>query len=243
LGGSTDAEIVMSDVAFASSEKLDSVTLKDGNGQAVQFAVEPLADDGAVVIRTDATLTPGRYTLTANCQEFGASQRTLIVGEAAPLPTKLGTLTQQFTDSSCDSQPSLVFTLELDPAAVPYAALLELSVSVDGGEPFLWAPFGSLSAEASSTLSLVLDRCSSAADQKCVPAQMAQLELHTRVAGEMDELEPVQLAVDGSCEPPPSEKQCAYAPTRVQHCWDRGTNLILTLGVLAVWVVRRRKRT
>ncbi|HEX2730841.1 MAG TPA: hypothetical protein VHM70_04520, partial [Polyangiaceae bacterium] len=165
LGGSTDAEIVMSDVAFASSEKLDSVTLKDGNGQAVQFAVEPLADDGAVVIRTDATLTPGRYTLTANCQEFGASQRTLIVGEAAPLPTKLGTLTQQFTDSSCDSQPSLVFTLELDPAAVPYAALLELSVSVDGGEPFLWAPFGSLSAEASSTLSLVLDRCSSAADQ------------------------------------------------------------------------------
>jgi hypothetical protein len=72
---------------------------------------------------------------------------------------------------------------------------------------------------------------------------MAQLELHTRVAGEMDELEPVQLAVDGSCEPPPSEKQCAYAPTRVQHCWDRGTNLILTLGVLAVWVVRRRKRT
>jgi hypothetical protein len=66
LRGVGDAKIVVSDVAFASDEQLESVTLQDSNGRAVPFTLEPFGPSGAVVIRTESTLSPGNYSLTAS---------------------------------------------------------------------------------------------------------------------------------------------------------------------------------
>jgi hypothetical protein len=190
------------------------------------------------------TLVPQqfRYELRVqdtSCAEFGSSERTLIVTEAAPVPTKLGSLEQRMGSQSCDQAPR--FDLLLDSATLPYASLLEISVSVDQGEPFVWMPFGSLGDQNEH---FELDRCSSVDDRECVPSSTVHLEVHTRVAGEVEELLPLQLDVDASCKPPaPLEPLCSYSRGASGSPSGGYATRLLGLALLsAFWFQRRRRR-
>jgi hypothetical protein len=113
------------------------------------FAARAMTDRRAFLLVPDAPLTIGETYVVADaavCSTYGASSTAtrFIVGPAAPLPTALGalgaseqvikTLSVPTYTGSCTSDVTAAqraITLDLDPAAAPWAELLEIQTLVD----------------------------------------------------------------------------------------------------------------
>lgn len=239
------SQVVTGDVAFASSQEVDSAILADSMGQQIAVSAEPMGERGATVLRTEMALTQGQYVLIAECAT-GSVQQIVQVGEAAPLPEALGSLTLADHPERCDQSPWLDFALELDPKAIPYAALLELSVKFDSGPEWVWVPFGALPQPGEDEpLVLPMERCGGDTPRMgCAPRTETKFVVTARIAGETEALPVVELPFDGRCtvkkeEPTPACEVTSHA--KVISSPARGALPLLGIGVLALLCVRRRR--
>lgn len=239
------SQVVTGDVAFASSQEVDSATLADSTGQEIAVTAEPMGEEGATVLRTEMALTQGEYVLIAECP-MGSVAHVLQVGEAAELPEALGTLTLPEHPSRCDLSQSLGFELELETKAIPYSALLELSVKFDSGPEWVWVPYGALpQPTADEPLVLPLERCSGEeALLGCAPRSNATLHVTARIAGEAEALPAIEVPFDGRCTVTKHEPEAACEVTaraRVLSTPARQQWLLLGASALGALCVRRRR--
>ena len=239
------SQVVTGDVAFASSQQVHSATLADSTGQEIAVTAESMGEEGATVLRTEMALTQGQYLLIAECP-MGSVAHVLQVGEAAPLPEALGTLTLSEHAERCDQSRTLGFELELEPKAVPYSALLELSVQFDSGPEWVWVPYGTLPQPAADEpLVLPLKRCSGEkAAPGCAPRSNATLHVTARIAGEAEALPAIDVPFDGRCTVQKHEPAagCEVTPrAKVLSTPARGQWLLLSMSALGALCVRRRR--
>jgi hypothetical protein len=123
-----------------SASPLGEVALTDADGELVEFEWRPLGDGKYLAVPTQA-LEEGSYTVTAADEAVPVT-----VVEAAAPPARVGEL-ELISSPAC----GVTLELRLDPALVPYAPLLQLSVSTDGNS-VIWKDYGELSADEGSLL-------------------------------------------------------------------------------------------
>jgi hypothetical protein len=248
LGSRGQTQVVSGDVALASSLLLDEAALLDNNGNLVATELELTETSEGTVIRTTDALTPGSYEVVASC-ELGESRRPLVVTEAAMLPERLGGVEQLGADAaseqSCDSPVELAFTLDLNTTS--YAALVEVRASFDGAEPFVLIPYGAISPTGPFPHIVNLPRCQSG-QQSCIPRDAHELVLQTHLAGELQPLPDVVLAVNGDCRPSPADESasCSLRRTSPVSTPSQGFELRSAwpaLGLLLGLLARRRGRS
>ena len=139
-GLATRSSVPSGDSAFVvyDPEGCDPMTSPEGlviqrdDGAEMPYSLVDLGE-GRVLVRADELLAPGSYFVEMPDTE----RRDLVVAEPAPLPERLGTLKQMDV-----YQCAATFDLVLDPAAVPYASLMRLSLSIDGADPIVWQDYG-----------------------------------------------------------------------------------------------------
>lgn len=238
------SQVVTGDVAFASSLEVDSATLADSTGQEIAVTAEPMGEAGATVLRTEMALTQGQYVLIAECP-MGSVAHVLQVGEAAELPEALGALTLFEHDELCDRSHTLGFELQLDPKAIPYAALLELSVQFDSGPEWVWVPFGALPQPAvDEPLVLPLERCAGERAQiGCAPRSVSTLHVTARIAGEAEPLPVVDVPFNGRCSVRQDEPVACEVTSRAKVISTpaRVEWLLLCVSAFGTLCVRRRR--
>lgn len=175
----------------------NSLTVSGPNGTPVSYTLVPLDQTGAYIVRTNLALDPGTYSISLPAASAGATQVT--VSDAAPLPTTLGTITADGV-GTCDE---VLFTLTLDPAAVPYATLIGLDAQVDDGQTFTWVPYGALA----------LNGAQSALEFHCI----RDCNLHgahtitvtPKLAGQSATLPALSVPFTASCASADSPRSCA----------------------------------
>jgi hypothetical protein len=142
-------------VVYLSGCSTTTVTVIGPDGNPVDSTLEPLDEAGTYVVRTSAALDPGSYEI-ALPSGLDAGPEEVAVGQAAPLPTGLGTLTANGV-ATCGLT---TFTLTLDPTALPYVPLIGITASIDQGRRFTWVPYGALELNGTtSTLELNCTGC------------------------------------------------------------------------------------
>jgi hypothetical protein len=240
LGPASEVEIVAGDVAFASSQAVSDAILRDSGGNLVETSLEVMGD--AVVIRTESALTAGDYSLQASCSGI-IEERTLHVAEAAPLPETLGQLTLEPHGPECGDSALLEFALALDPAARPYAALLEIKVTFAEQREFVWVPFGGLDLGEGEAVQLFLPRCEGGEHSRCAPNIETTMQISARIAGEMEALPTLEMPFDGSCESPAAPGLCALGPRASRTPPSTAMGHLLGLGGLLLALLVRRRRT
>lgn len=206
--------------------------LRDATGALVTHHVE-LLDDGVYLVRTDVALLPGSYSATPVPQSSSApvaGAATITVGAPSPLPTQLGILKVISEKDTCGG---IELELTLDEAALAYAPLLRLLVSIDAGAPKVWVDYGTLPVQNGKAW-LRLPRCFDG----CRSNGAHQLSVVGTIAGEMAPLPPVKVDFTDACWP--EESACAFqmsAPTL-----PKALLLPFALSVLLAFARRRRTR-
>lgn len=159
--------------------------------RAVGVRLEPLAGSGVYLVRADASVAAGDYRLELP----DASSSTLAVADAAaPLPAALGALEAVVTSNLCGD---VTFEWTLEPEVLAHAALLRLSVRIDGGPEQLWIDYGALEVDAETAVArLRLPRCGVSG---CLADGVHELEVQAEIAGEATQPEPLGVTFELSC--------------------------------------------
>ena len=201
----------------------NEITLVDQEGEPVAFEMVEL-DDGVVLLRADAALEPGSYRVKTP----DGGEQTLTVTEPAPLPMKLGTLTQ--VADTC----SRTFELQLDAAVTPYLSLLRLEYSLDGGARLPWFEYGTVPQHGSAAPLLGIENLTTGPHH---------LEVFPSLAGETTPPDTAELDFVYDCpDAEPAASGCAVAPPVRRELGRVGWSLS-GLCVVVLLRLRRRRRS
>lgn len=197
--------------------------LTDANGEPVPFELEAL-DDGVVLLQTDEALTPGNYEIETPDGE----SKTVTVTDAAPIPSKLGSLTE--ATAGCRS----LFSLTFDPTVAPYLPLMRLEYAVDGGARQVWFEYGTIAlSDGAAWLELA-----------GVANGVHQLEVFGMIAGEDVGPDPAVLSFSSpqcaSDEGDGGTLSCSLATASPGPARPAGASILLLLGG-ALALGRRRR--
>jgi hypothetical protein len=215
-------------VLYTSDCANTSITVIGPDGIPVAHSLEPIDDAGTYVVRLDATASPGNYAI-ALPQGSDAGSTEVTVGQAAPLPTTLGTLTADDVGSCTDT----AFTLTLDPDALQFAPLIRLDASIDGGQWFTWVAYGALDLDGNqSTLEL---HCMG----DCNLDGPHTLHVSAQLAGEPASFQTLSVPFTMSCPSPPGTNCSAAARAgRTRSTWPSA--FVVALAFIG-WRWRRRR--
>ena len=205
-----------------SASALGDVALSDAEGELVEFEWRPLGSGKYLVVPTEA-LDEGSYTVTA---ADGATPVTVV--ETAGLPTRVGELE---LISSTDCGVSL--ELRLDPALVPYAPLLQLSVATDG-HTVIWKDYGEVSADEGS----LLLECDGGGCQLARGSH--RITVSATIAGETTVLESTFLQVNVDCSGYGSGDGSGPACSTARPAKSGFSALVAGMALALLGLLRRR---
>jgi hypothetical protein len=190
-------------VAYVPAGAVVDVQLRDSEQQPVELMLE-LIEEGsdARVARSSQALTAGQYQLVYRCATplgpVEVRESLTVVPAEATLAT-LGTLQPNFDSGETRQCGSFLdFELALTPEAIAHEQLIQLEVSINGQQPFIVVPFGTLRSR-DGRVSLLLHHCSDEALPTCLPSGQSSVRVLATVAGEMLDVEGASLELDTKC--------------------------------------------
>jgi hypothetical protein len=205
-----------------SASALGEVALTDADGELVEVEWRPLGGGKYLAVPTQS-LEEGSYTITA------ADDATPItVVETAALPARVGEL-ELISSPAC----GVTLELRLDPALVPYAPLLQLSVNTDG-YTVIWKDYGELSADESS----LLLECDGGACQ--LGRGSHRITVSATIAGEAVVLESAFIQVDVNCSSDASNDGPAAACSTPRPAKSGFSALVVGMALALLASLRRR---
>jgi hypothetical protein len=198
------------------------VALTDANGAMVEFEWRPLGG-GKYLLVPKAALDEGSYTVTA------ADDATPVtVVETAGLPTRVGGL-ELISSADCGVR----LELRLDPALVPYAPLLQLSVNTDG-RVVIWKDYGEVSADEGS----LLLECAGGGCQ--LAGGSHRITVSATIAGETTVLESAFIEVNVDCSGDGSSDGSGPACSTARPAKSGFSALVAGMALALLGLLRRR---
>lgn len=229
------------DTAFAQqvSTTLGTAKLTDAMGNSVPLTER--REGNTSILQTDETLTPGTYTLTQQCSEFGQTvTREIEVVEAMPLPEDFGTLaaTQASSVPFCSEHGQVSLTWTPSTTFLAYVNLSELTLYQADQELGVIAQAEPYALDVNGNVVIDIPLCP--ASTTCLPGK-GEYRVEAKIAGEEGTWASATIEVTPQCKPDPVDDEsgpCSVAHGRAQ----RANTWPLYLLPLVLWVRRRRAK-
>jgi hypothetical protein len=206
-----------------SASGLGDVALTDANGELVEVELRPLGGGKYLAVPTE-TLDEGSYTVTA-----ADDATSVTVVDTAALPARVGEL-ELISSDDC----GVKLALRLDPALVPYAPLLQLSVNADGYS-VIWKDYGELSADEAS----LLLECDGSGTCQLVRGSHL-ITVSATIAGETIALESAFIQVDVKCSSDGSSDGSSAACSTPRPAKSGSLALVVGMALALLGSLRRR---
>jgi hypothetical protein len=215
--------------------------LTDPAGNPV--AVTESREGKTSILRTDQVLTPGTYTLTGQCAEFGEPvMRVITVVEAAPLPEDFGGIesTPLVPTPLCSEHSDALLTWTPPDDFVPYLSLAELTLYEGTQKRGVLARSGPYEMDTRGRVEVRIPLCP--AETTCLDGK-GTYHLEARVAGEEATWLSEALEIDPLCRRDPIADN--PGPCSLLRPGSRGVNrlpaYLLLLTLLGAHIGIRRR--